>query len=107
MGDDEMSSFRDLLTPYDMYVAALYWSVTTITSVGYGDITPVNADEMLLCTFYIMLGSSVWAYIIGNVCGIMATLDIEAIEHHQTMDAMNVFMDDHSFPPELCNRLRE
>mmetsp|Transcript_16084 Transcript_16084/g.29351 ORF Transcript_16084/g.29351 Transcript_16084/m.29351 type:complete len:952 (-) Transcript_16084:3-2858(-) len=97
---------KDMLRPFQMYAAAIYWSITTVTSVGYGDITPKNRDEMLLCTCYILLGSGFWAYIIGNVCGIMSTLDVEGIEHNQIMDALNMFVADRGFDHKLCRRLR-
>ena len=84
--------------PYQKYAAALYWSITTITSVGYGDITPTNAHEMQICTVFLLFGSILWAYIIGNACGIVSTLDVETIQHHQTMDQLNFFMKDQLIP---------
>ena len=35
--------------PMNKYSAALYWSIVTITSVGYGDITPQNPSEVSQC----------------------------------------------------------
>lgn len=67
----------------DKYFAAVYWSVTTITSVGYGDITPQNPGEMLICTFWLLLGSTIWAYVIGNATAIVSTGDPDMIAHHQ------------------------
>ena len=67
----------------DKYFAAAYWSVTTITSVGYGDITPQNSDEMLVCTFWLLIGSTIWAYVIGNATAIVSTGDPDMIAHHQ------------------------
>ena len=32
-----------------LYTTAIYWSYTTLTTVGYGDITPCNEYEMLWC----------------------------------------------------------
>ena len=39
-----------------IYLTALYWSVVTCTTVGYGDIIPINDYEKLLTVIVLMLG---------------------------------------------------
>ena len=80
---------RDSLTEKEIYPAAIYWSVVTITSVGYGDITAQNPDEMCIATIFLLMSACLWAYIIGNATAIVSTGDPDAIAHHQTMDALN------------------
>ena len=41
----------------DIYVASLYWSIMTLTSIGYGDFVPVNTVERALCCFYMVLSA--------------------------------------------------
>ena len=53
----------------ERYVAALYWSVMTICTVGYGDIVPVTLAERCFLIFAMLLGASLYAYVVGSVCG--------------------------------------
>ena len=53
-----------------------------------------------------LIGSAVWAYIIGSACGIIATLDPARIEFRQTLDEINFFVADQSLSDELAVKLR-
>ena len=107
MDDDQfIDSGCNKPSGHQVYIAALYWALVTITSVGYGDITPKNSFEAGFATFFVLMGSCLWAYIIGNVCGIVATLDAETLNHQQTMDRLNYFMNSRQLPSELRQNLR-
>ncbi|CAM9262395.1 unnamed protein product, partial [Ectocarpus fasciculatus] len=43
------------------FIDAVYWAIVTITTVGYGDITPKTASGRAFCIVYILLGSLVVA----------------------------------------------
>jgi hypothetical protein len=36
------------LDPYSKYISALYWSLTTMTTIGYGDRGPQNEPEVVV-----------------------------------------------------------
>ena len=53
-----------------------------------------------------LIGSSLWAYIIGSGCGIVATLHPEAEEHRRVIGQLNYFISDRECSRELATRLR-
>jgi hypothetical protein len=73
-------------SPLDTYSAALYWSIMTLTSIGYGEMTPENTTERMLCSLYMMMSGITWTYAIGSVAAIATTLDPNTVQYENTMD---------------------
>ena len=94
-------------TGLEIYVAALYWSVMTLTSIGYGEMTPVNTPERILCSVWMMCSGFVWAYVIGTFAAIASTLDPNAIAYQTTMDNLNYFMRERELTREMRLTLRD
>ena len=93
----------------DIYAGAVYWSVMTITSIGYGDIaaTPRNSFEMMIAVILMMVSSLIWASVIGTYCGVVATLNPDLAAFHEMIQDLNRFMLREQLAPELQFRLRE
>lgn len=50
---------------------SIYWSIVTLTTVGYGDITPVSTLGKILASFIMILGYSIIAVPTGIIGGSM------------------------------------
>ena len=42
--------------PVALWVAAVYFATTTVSTVGYGDITPVTVAEQLMTVAFMVVG---------------------------------------------------
>lgn len=49
------------------YVNALYWSITTMATVGYGDIKPQTTQERIAVIFIMIISGGVYAYTINDI----------------------------------------
>jgi hypothetical protein len=103
---DAMNSGHLRKTPLKVYNLSLYWAVMTLTSIGYGDITPVAAHEYTVCTICMMLMAGLWAYIIGAVCSVVATMHPHELSFRSNMDSLNEFMDDYNMTHDMRRKMR-
>jgi hypothetical protein len=65
-----MSTFRSE-SLWTRYITALYWSITTLTTTGYGDLHAENPTEMLFDIVYMMFNLGLTAYLIGNMTNLV------------------------------------
>jgi len=92
--------------PWQVYSISLYWAIITITSIGYGDITPQTSSEYWVATLCTSVMASIWAYVIGAVCGIVSTMHPHEVSFKRTMDDLNWLMCDRHMPYDMCKKIR-
>jgi hypothetical protein len=88
------------------YVASLYYAAMTMTTVGYGDITPATTVERMTSVVCMMLGG----YIFGIVVGIMSEITRNASfgESFKDMELGKVIslLRANDVPPSVSKRIR-
>ena len=60
--------------PYVKYLMSLYVTFTTLTTVGYGDVTMRTSPELFLAIIMMAGGASTFAVVVGNMAGVPSLL---------------------------------
>lgn len=61
------------------YDYALYWAIQTSSTVGYGDLTPMNPPEVFYCNLVILLMTVLFAFFINSIWEIIGTLQQSSV----------------------------
>ncbi|KAG4045618.1 hypothetical protein PC123_g18986 [Phytophthora cactorum] len=88
------------------YIAAFYWSMMTMTTVGYGDITVKTNAGRLFSIAAMIVGGGVFAYGITNVVSLFQQLYESDTAYRRDMDQINDFMQDRMLPRALRDKVR-
>lgn len=62
---------------YSSFFDALWWSLATITTVGYGDIAPVTTAGRIVGAFTMIVGISVFAIVTARIASFLGADDDE------------------------------
>ena len=91
------------------YTRALYWAVTTVATIGYGDITPDknNLYQLIFTIVVQLLGVGFYSYIIGNVANLISNIDIQKTKMIRKKEEVNIFMKTKNIPFYLQNKIKE
>lgn len=76
----------------EQYAASFYWSIVTLTTLGYGDVTPTNHTERMFCVYAMLLGASIFAYSVTNMCTLVHNLDAAAVFFRNQLDGLNDYL---------------
>lgn len=88
-----------------VYLGALYWCVTTLTTVGYGDITPSTPPQAIYTMVVMLLGVGVYGYVIGNVASLLSKLDSVQAQYVTTMERLEAFLRYRHVPEHLQHHI--
>ncbi|GLT97644.1 hypothetical protein SLE2022_151990 [Rubroshorea leprosula] len=87
------------------YVTSMYWSIVTVTTVGYGDVHPVNSLEMVYDTIYLLFNFGLQAYIIGNMTNLVVHGTSRTRRFRDTIQAASSFAKRNQLPVRLRDQI--
>ena len=62
-------------TNIELYLLSFYWAISTICTVGFGDVHPVNILEKIFNLLWIMMGVAFYSYTVGTLTTILNNLN--------------------------------
>lgn len=85
------------MTGFERYVTALYWSIVTFCTVGYGDFSPVNPSEEIWGSVFMLFNIVVAAWIIGSITLLIVKGDERTGEYRDSLSTLHDYGTMHHF----------
>ena len=63
------------------YVYSIYWAITTMVTVGYGDVTPITSVEKVYTIFCMILACGIFGYIMNRIGSIFGSFEENSFEY--------------------------
>ncbi|CAN4119912.1 unnamed protein product [Withania somnifera] len=95
-----LGNFRDR-SIWDLYAMCMYWSITTVTTTGYGDLHAVATEEMIFTMVYMLFNLGLRAYLIGNMTNLVVHGTSKTRKFRDTIQAASSFAQRNKLPDRL------
>lgn len=90
----------------DQYVASMYWAVTTLTTVGYGDIVPTTTIERVVSIIWMIFGLCFFSFTVSSLSSLLNSIDTKESLLSSKLAAIDEFADESHLSKELGYKLR-
>ncbi|MFC2101045.1 cyclic nucleotide-binding domain-containing protein [Bacteroidota bacterium] len=87
------------------YINGLYWTITTITTVGYGDILPQNNLQKLYSMLVMIMGFGVFGLLVGTIAGTILKKDPAKTKYLENIESLASFIHYRNIPCQLQKRI--
>ncbi|KAF1773815.1 Cyclic nucleotide-binding-like [Phytophthora cactorum] len=99
--------FEDPESILSKYIASIYWAITTMTTVGFGDIYPVNDFEKGFCILVLISGTTLFAYVVGTVIEVASNSKSLMNREHEMVQRVNAYIKERGVSSEFIVACQE
>ncbi|CAK9297251.1 unnamed protein product [Gordionus sp. m RMFG-2023] len=89
------------------YISSLYFTMTCLTTVGFGNISPNTDAEKIFSIIMMLIGSLLYATIFGNVTTIFQQMAANTARYHEMLNNVRDFMKLYEVPKDLSERVMD
>jgi len=72
-------------------ITVVYFAMTTLSTVGYGDYHPISDIERIVCSFILLFGVAVFSFIMGNFIEMLMSFKVVVAENEESEDLTKWF----------------
>lgn len=88
------------------WVTALYWAITTMTTIGYGDISATTQAERGVACIVMIMGCGFFAWSTGTITSVLTTKAACKVRFSDKLEELAEFMGARALSPELRAKIR-
>jgi hypothetical protein len=92
---------------FELYIASLYWTLTTVTTVGYGDISAGTLLEKVFGLIIMTCGVFMYSYAIGALSSIVSVFDIKNREMNAKLSILASIKKEYGLKQEIYDKVRK
>lgn len=91
----------------EQFTVSFYWAVTTMTTLGYGDVSAKTYAEQVYATVVIVIGASMYAVVIGLTSYTLKTYFLSDMDFDAQFNSIRAFIKHYHLDRELKDRITE
>eukprot|EP00210_Caulerpa_lentillifera_P001927 g1852.t1 len=92
------------------YLLSVYWAITTLTTVGFGDVTPKTASEMIIMSFMMVTQIVIFGFLIAAITQVVT----DSLKQYKNADALKEkkseiqrWLSNYEFPDHLVKAVED
>ena len=94
-------------SPFELYITSFYWSLTTVTTVGYGDVVSYTKYEKIYNLFIMSFGVVMYSFLIGMLSNIVEIIDQKNSEMNMKLNELQEIKDIYDIDDEIYEKTRK
>lgn len=89
-----------------LYLRALYFTFTVVTTVGFGDIHANTITEMIICMILMLFGIGFYSFLVGTLSSVITSIDAKAIKVNAKLSLIDKFAIDCMLPESITRSMK-
>jgi voltage-gated potassium channel len=87
------------------YLTSVYWAFTTLSTVGFGDISPQEPCEMLFGMLTMLVGITVYGFLVNGIGTILQNLDTVNAHKKAKIEKIQNFVKVYGLPKRIADKV--